>query len=118
MLDFSLTIMGNDWIVIAFVALILLLGTKHLPDASRKIGRIMGEFNKTSQAVQKEFQKTRNDFGIPVQGPVTTERQKLEIMAKTLDIDFSNKGDDDLKNLIASKLGKPSINQGPEQHRN
>jgi sec-independent protein translocase protein TatA len=104
--------MGNDWIVIAFVALIMLLGTKRLPEASRKIGKMMGEANKTRNIVHNEFQKAKGDLGIPVQGPVTSERQKLEIMAKTLGIDHSSKTDDDLRNLIASRLGKPS--QGSE----
>lgn len=112
MLDLSLTIMGNDWIVIAFVALIMILGTKRLPEASRKIGRIMGEVNKTKNIVQNEYQTAKENFSVPVQGPVTSERQKLEIMAKTFGIDHTNKTDDDLRNLIASKLGKPS--QGSE----
>jgi sec-independent protein translocase protein TatA len=105
--------MGNDWIVIAFVALIMLLGTKRLPDASRKLGRMMGELNKTKDVVQNEFQKAKGEYVIPAQRPVTSEREKLEIMAKTLGIDSLNKSDDDLRNLIASKLGKP--NQGSDQ---
>lgn len=113
--DFSLTIMGNDWIVIAFVVLIMLFGTKSLPDVSRKIGRMMGEVKKTRNIVQNEFQKVKGDFSIPVQGPVTSEREKLEILAKTLGIESSNKTDDDLRNLIASKIGKPSAAQSSEQ---
>ncbi|MGI0068798.1 MAG: Sec-independent protein translocase subunit TatA/TatB [Nitrosotalea sp.] len=112
MLDFSLTIMGNDWIVIAFVALIMLLGTKRLPGASRKIGQVMGEINKTKNIAQNEYQKAKGEFSIPVQGPVASEREKLEIMAKTLGINHTNITNDDLRNLIASKLGKPS--QGTE----
>jgi sec-independent protein translocase protein TatA len=100
--------MGNDWIVIAFVALVMLLGTKRLPDVSRKLGRMMGEVNKTKNLVHNEFQKAKGEFGIPVQGPVTSEREKLEIMAKNLGIDYSSRSDDELRNLIASKLGKPS----------
>ncbi|HXX05379.1 MAG TPA: translocase [Candidatus Bathyarchaeia archaeon] len=110
--DFALTIMGNDWIVIAFVALIMLLGTKRFPGASRRIGQIMGEVNKTKNIVQNEYQKAKGELSMPVQGPVTTEREKLELMSKTLGIDHSNKTDDELRNLIASKLGNQS--QGSE----
>ena len=106
--DLSLTIMGNDWIVIAFVVLVMLLGTKRLPQASRRLGQIMGEMSKTRNIVQNEFQKIKGDLSIPLQGPVNSERQKLEIMAKTLGIDCSNKTDDDLRNLITTKLGEPS----------
>lgn len=114
--DFSLTIMGNDWIVIVFVALIMLLGSKRLPRASKKIGQIMGEVNKTKNIVQNEYQKAKGEFSMPVQGPVISEREKLEIMAKTLGIDHANKTDDDLRNLIALKLGKTS--QGSEPSSN
>ena len=112
MLDVSLDIIGNEWIIIAFVAIILFLGTKRLPDASRKIGKIMGEYNKTKNMVQNELQKATTDYNISVQGPVETERQKNEIIAKSLGIDFSNKSDEELKNLIASKLGKQQSTQG------
>jgi len=95
MIDFSLDILGNEWIIIIFVALILLLGTKRLPEASRKLGKIMGEYNKTKNAVQEEFQKAKGDFRIPVEGPVMSERLKLETIAKSLDIDSTNKTDED-----------------------
>ena len=114
MVDFSLTIMGNDWIVIALVALVMFLGTKRMPEASRKLGKIVGEFNKTKTSVQNEMKKATEGYSIPVQGPVTTERQKLEIMAKTLGIDSTNKTDDDLRNQISSKLGTQNTGQGSE----
>jgi sec-independent protein translocase protein TatA len=107
-LDFSLSITGNDWIIIAIVAIILFLGTKRLPEASRKIGRILGEYNKTKNMVQNELQKATFDHNISVQGPVESERQKLETIAKSVGIDYSNKTDEELKNLIASKMGRPS----------
>src|SRR5690349_5877692 len=107
MLDFSLDIIGNEWIIIAFVAIVLFLGAKRLPEASRKIGKIMGEYNKTKNVVQNELQKVTADYNISVQGPVETERQKLETIARSLGIDSSNKTNDELKNLIASKMGNP-----------
>ena len=115
MTDFSLTIMGNDWIVIAFVALVMLLGTKRMPEASRKLGKIVGEFNKTKGSVQNEIQRAKGDFSIPIQGPATSERQKLEVLAKTLGIDSTNKTDDDLRNQISSKLGGQNTDQGSGQ---
>ena len=108
MLDFSLDIIGNEWVIIIFVALILLLGTKRLPEASRKIGKIISEYNKTKNIIQNEFQNTKGDFNISVDGPVISERQKLETMAKSLGIDFTDKTDNDLRELITSKLGGPN----------
>ena len=114
MLDFSLYIIGNEWIIIAFVAIVLFLGTKRLPDASRKIGKIIGEYNKTKNMVQNELQKTTASYNLSIHGPVETERQKLETIAKSLEIDFSNKTDDELKNLIASKMNTSP--QGTDNH--
>jgi len=114
--DFSLVIMGNDWIMIAFVALVMLLGTKRMPEASKKIGKIMGQFNKTKNIVQDEIQKVKGDFSMPIQGPATSERQKLEVMAQTLGIDSKDKTDNDLKNLISSKLGG-GANAGEESEQ-
>jgi len=114
-IDFSLNILGNDWIIIIFVALILLLGTKRLPEVSRKLGKIMGEYNKTKYVVQDEFQKAKGDFSMSVEGPVVSERQKLETIAKSLGIDFTSKTDDDLRDLITSKLGRSNTNQDSNQ---
>ncbi len=118
MTDFSLVIMGNDWIMIIFVALVMILGTKRMPEASKKIGKIMGQFNKTKNIVQDEIQKAKGDFNMPIQGPVTSERQKLEVMAKTLGIDSKDKADDDLRNLISSKIGGTNTGKDSEQSAN
>ena len=114
MLDFSLDIIGNEWIIIAFVAIVLFLGTKRLPEASRKIGKIMGEYNKTKNMVQNELQKATTSYNLSIQGPVATERQKLETIAKSLGIDYINKTDEELKNLIASKMGTSPSSQGTD----
>ena len=114
MLDFSLDIIGNEWIIIAFVAIILFLGTKRLPDASRKLGKIMGEYNKTKNMVQNELQKVTTSYNMSIQGPVETERQKLETIAKSLGIDYINKTDDELKNMIASKMGNQQSANGTD----
>jgi sec-independent protein translocase protein TatA len=111
-LDFSLDIIGNEWIIIAFVAIILFLGPKRLPEASRKIGKFLGEYNKTKNIVQNELQKATTSYNLSIQGPVATERQKLETIAKSLGIDYINKTDEELKNLIASKMGTSSSSQG------
>ncbi len=103
MLNFSLSIMGNDWIIIAFVALFLLFGTKRMPEVSRKMGKLIGQYNKAKNQAQGGIQKATG-YNLSVQGPVGTERQKLEMIARSLGIDMTNKTDDELRNTIASKL--------------
>ena len=104
--DFSLNILGSEWIIIAFVAIILFLGSKRLPELSRKLGKAVGEYNKTKNMVQNEFQNVTTGYNMNIQGPVQTERQKLEIIAKSLGIDFLNKSDEELRDTIASKMGR------------
>jgi len=104
-LEYSLNIMGSEWIIIIFVALLVLLGTNRLPEVSRKLGKVVGEYSKAKNEVQKQF-KDYSNFNLDVSGPVQNERQKLEVIAKSLGIDFANKSDDELRELISSKIGK------------
>lgn len=112
MFDFSLNIIGNDWIMIAIVGLALLLGTKRLPDATKKLAKVMAQYDKTKNMVQEEIQKAKGEFNINVSGPVMSERQKLETLAKSLGVNVEGKTDDELRNLVNSKLGG-STNDNP-----
>ena len=109
MIEYGLNIIGSEWIIIIFVALILLLGTNKLPEAGKKIGKIVGEYNKAKNNVQKQFkdyaEPNSNDSNLSVNGPVQTERQKLEYMAKSLGINIENKTDLELKQIIEAKFG-------------
>jgi len=111
MLELGLNIIGGEWMIIIFVALILLFGTNKLPEAGRKIGKIVGEYNKAQTEMQNQIKeysdpnsKTNNN-NISVDGPVQTERQKLEYMAKSLGINIENKTDVELRHIISSKFG-------------
>ena len=104
-MDYSLNIMGSEWIIIIFVALIVLLGTNRLPDVAKKLGKAVGEYNKTKNEVQNQF-KDFSNTNLDVNGPVKNERQKLEMIAKSLGIDFSNKTNEELREDISSKIGK------------
>jgi len=104
-LEFSLNIMGSEWIIIIFVALVVLLGAKRLPEVARKFGKAAGEYNKTKNEVQNQFKDFTNT-NLEVTGPIQNERQKLEKIAKSLGVDFNNKSDDELREIITSKIGK------------
>lgn len=106
MLDYSLNIVGSEWIIIVFVALIALLGTNRLPDITKKLGRAVGEYNKTKNEIQNQITGTYN-ANLNVTSPVQNERQKMEFIAKSLGIDFAGKTDEELKKIIASKMVGP-----------
>jgi len=106
-LDYHLNIMGSEWIIIIFVALIVLLGTNRLPEVTKKIGKVVGEYNKAKKDVQNQFKDLTNT-NLDVSGPVKDERQKLETIVKSLGVDSSGKSDEQLRELISSKIGKPT----------
>jgi len=115
MLNFSLNIMGSEWIVIIFVALIVLLGTNRLPEVTKKIGKVVGEYNKAKNDVQKQFKDLSNS-NLDISGPVESERQKLDTIAKSLGISSSNKSDEEIRSLISEKMGKQNQTTSTEKN--
>jgi len=111
-LDYWLNIMGSEWIIIIFVALIVLLGTNRLPEVSKKLGKVVGEYNKAKNDIQKQFKDVSNS-NLNVLGPVQNEREKLDTIAKTIGIDSSNKSDEELRELISEKIGKQNQETNP-----
>ena len=106
-LDYWLNIMGSEWIIIIFVALIVLLGTNRLPEVTKKFGKAVGEYKKAKNEMQNQFKDFSNS-NLDVTGPVQNERQKLDMIAKSLGINSSNKTDGELRDLISLKIGKPN----------
>jgi len=105
-IDYILNIGGSEWIIIVFAALVLILGTNKLPDAAKKFGKAMNEYKKAKDGIQDQMKDFSNE-NLKIDGPVASERQKLEMIAKNLGVDPKNKSDDDLRNFISSKIGKP-----------
>ena len=115
MLDYSLNIMGSEWIIIIFVALIVLLGTNRLPEVTKKLGNVVGEYNKAKNEVQNQFKDLSNS-NLDISGPVENERQKLDAIAKSLAINSSNKSEEEIRSLISEKIGKQ--NQTTDTEKN
>jgi sec-independent protein translocase protein TatA len=103
--DFTLNIVGSEWIIIIFVALVLILGTNKLPEAAKKLGKAVHEYNKAKDGISNQMKDVSNQ-NVEVNGPVQTERQKLEMIAKSLGENPVGKTTDELKEIISSKIGK------------
>jgi len=105
-LEYLLNIIGSEWLIIIFIALLLLLGTNRFPEAVKKIGKIVGEYKKAKDTVVKEMKDVTKE-NLEVSGPVKDERQKLDAMSKTLGIDSKSKSDEELRGIIKNKIGQP-----------
>ena len=105
MFDFSINIGGSEWMIIIFVALVLILGTGKLPGAARKMGKAVNEYNKAKNEIQEQI-KDITDEVPKISGPVETEREKLEMIAKSAGVKTEGKTDDEVRESIASKIGQ------------
>ena len=114
MIEYSLNIVGSEWIIIIFVALILFLGSGHLPGAARKLGKAVSEYNNAKTDVQNQLKEVSND-SVNISGPVENERQKNEIIAKPFGIKPEGKTDDDLKKLVADRMGQKKIDDSEKK---
>lgn len=110
MLNYSLNILGSEWIIIVFVALVLILGTNQLPSAAKKLGKAVNEFNKAKNEVQDQIKGISNT-DLNISGPLETERQKLETIAKSLGINVAEKSDDELRKIISEKMGQKNTDK-------
>lgn len=103
---------GSEWIIILLLALFLLFGTKKVPQLSRTIGKAVGEYQKAQELLRTEIEEaTRRSennemhlMDMKVDGPVSSEHEKLETIARSLKIDYLGKTDDELRMLISKKV--------------
>ena len=114
-MDYWLNIMGSEWIIIIFVALIVLLGTNRLPEVTKKFGKAVGEYKKAKNDVENQFKDLTNS-NLDISGPVESERKKLDIIAKSLGINSSNKSDEEIRSLISEKSGKQNKPKSTEKN--
>jgi len=104
-----MNIAGSEWIIIVLLGLILLFGTKKLPQFSRTIGKAMGEYEKAREMFRREMEAATQQAvssKIPnISGPVATEREKLETIAASLGIeDYASLSDDELRTVITKRM--------------
>ncbi|MGB8936310.1 MAG: twin-arginine translocase TatA/TatE family subunit [Candidatus Nitrosopolaris sp.] len=110
---FQMNIGGSEWIIIALLALFLLFGTKKVPQVSRTVGKAIGEYQKAQELLRKEIEnataKPMDDnkmhlMGTRINGPVATEHEKLETIARSLNINCVGKTDDEIRSLISRSI--------------
>jgi sec-independent protein translocase protein TatA len=103
-LIFMAFINGMEWIIIILVIVVIFFGAKKIPELARSMGRATSEF----QRARVEAKKTLANESLSNQerSQQSIDREKLESIAETLGVDYSNKDDQDLKNAIDEELKK------------
>jgi sec-independent protein translocase protein TatA len=114
MFDFPLNIAGSEWMIIVFVALILILGTGKLPGAAKKLGKAVNEYNKAKNEIQDHI-KEASEQTPTISGPVETEREKLETIAKSIGIKVEDKTDEELQKIISTKMGQKKTEESKDK---
>jgi len=107
LVNYLMSIGGSEWIIIGLLVVILLFGSKKLPEFSRTIGKAMGEFEKIrTMSLKQRIDDDSNYLGPRIAQAVDNERHKLEMLAESLGIDHVNKNDEELRLLILGKINR------------
>lgn len=105
--NYVMNVGGSEWLMIGLLVVILLFGSKKLPEFSRTIGKAVGEFEKIrNSTLTQKIDQDSNYLGPRVAGAVDNERHKLEVIAESLGIDYVNKNDEELRLLISDRINR------------
>ncbi|MDQ3852073.1 MAG: twin-arginine translocase TatA/TatE family subunit [Thermoproteota archaeon] len=89
---------GLEWIIIIGLIVVIFFGVRKIPELARSFGKASAEFQKARIEAKRELQqmKTQGSIG----------REKLEAIADSLGIDYTNKNDEELRTAIEIELNK------------
>jgi sec-independent protein translocase protein TatA len=100
---------GFEWIFIVVIVVVLIFGAKKIPDLARGFGKATTEFEKARIEAKRELREIKN-AGNSSSTTTTTNtaanREKLESIADTLGIDYTDKNDDQLRLAIETEINK------------
>jgi sec-independent protein translocase protein TatA len=89
---------GWEWIVIIGLIVVVFFGVKKIPELARSFGKATAEFEKARIEAKRELQQMKSEGRVG--------REKLEAIADSLGIDYTNKNDDELRAAIEVELNK------------
>jgi sec-independent protein translocase protein TatA len=100
---------GFEWIILVIIVVVLIFGAKKIPDLARGFGKATSEFEKARIEAKRELRELKNT-GTSSSTTTTTNtaanREKLESIADTLGIDYTDKNDDQLRLAIETEINK------------
>ena len=89
---------GWEWIIIIGLIVVVFFGVKKIPELARSFGKATAEFEKARIEAKRELQQMKSEGRVG--------REKLETIADSLGIDYTNKNDDELRTAIELELNK------------
>jgi len=89
---------GIEWVLLIVVIIVVFFGVKKIPQLARSFGKATGEYEKGRTQAKNELQQIKSKEKVG--------REKLEEIADTLGIDYTNKNDDDLREAIEFAVNK------------
>lgn len=102
-------IVGQEWIILAVLAIILLFGAKKLPEIARSLGRAKKEFERGKRELEKELReeevKSSTHTSTTSSATTTPSESKIVKAARELGIETQGKSEEELKKEIAKKVG-------------
>ena len=109
----QMNIGASEWGIIILLVVLLIIGSNKFASLARLLGRAVGEYNKAREMIQNERENSQSKESIfpssilpQINGPVSSEREKLKTIAKSLGIEESELTDDQLRYLILRKIQK------------
>lgn len=103
---------ASEWVIIVLLLIFLVAGSNKLSSLARLLGRATGEYEKAREMIQNEKDNSRSaestaSSSLPrIVGPVGSEREKLETIARSLGIEEAELTEDQLRSLISRKIKK------------
>jgi sec-independent protein translocase protein TatA len=89
---------GMEWVIIIGLIVVVFFGVKKIPELARSFGKATAEFEKARIEAKRELQQMKSEGRVG--------REKLEAIADSLGIDYTNKNDDELRAAIEVELNK------------
>ena len=90
---------GFEWIFIIVIIVVLFFGVKKIPELAKSFGKATAEFEKAKIEAKRDLDKYKQEN-------IDIEREKLESIAETLGIDYTNKNNEDLTKSIENEINK------------
>jgi sec-independent protein translocase protein TatA len=90
---------GLEWIIIIGLIVVIFFGVRKIPELARSFGKASAEFQKARIEAKRELQQMKSEGS-------SIGREKLEAIADSLGIDYTNKNDEELRTAIEIELNK------------